>query len=110
MKSKQPVASAAALYYDGQSAPTVTASARGDVADEIISLATDHCIPIYENAELSEILVQLELGDEIPEALYITVAEASVAATAPSSAAARWGWSKTTRSASDRDMPSLLTR
>ncbi len=75
MKSKQPVASAAALYYDCQSAPTVTASARGDVADEIISLATDHCIPIYENAELSEILVQLELGDEIPEALYITVAE-----------------------------------
>jgi flagellar biosynthesis protein len=32
-------------------------------------------VPIYENAELSQWLSTLELGDEIPQALYITIAE-----------------------------------
>lgn len=75
MQSKKPTRSAAALYYDGHKAPVVTASGRGDVADEIINIAADNAIPLYENPELSELLVQLELGDEVPEALYITVAE-----------------------------------
>lgn len=75
MQSKKPTRSAAALYYDGHKAPVVTASGRGDVADEIINIAADNSIPLYESPELSELLVQLELGDEVPEALYITVAE-----------------------------------
>ena len=67
--------SAAALYYDGQNAPVVTASGRGEVADEIIAIAEDNSVPLYESPELSEMLVKLELGDEVPEALYVTVAE-----------------------------------
>ncbi len=75
MQSNEHTRSAAALYYDGHKAPVVTASGRGDVADEIITLAEDNSVPIYENPELSDILVKLELGDEIPEALFVTVAE-----------------------------------
>jgi len=32
-------------------------------------------VPIYENAELVSLLARLELGDQIPEALYLTIAE-----------------------------------
>ena len=32
-------------------------------------------MPIYENAELTQWLSQLDLGDEIPQALYLTIAE-----------------------------------
>ncbi len=75
MESNEHTRSAAALYYDGRNAPVVTASGRGDVADEIICIAEDNSVPLYENPELSEILVKLALGDEVPEALYVTVAE-----------------------------------
>ncbi len=75
MEYNEHTRSAAALYYDGQNAPLVTASGRGDVADEIICIAADNSVPLYENPELSEMLVNLQLGDEVPEALYVTVAE-----------------------------------
>ena len=32
-------------------------------------------MPIYENAELVRLLARMELGDQIPEALYLTIAE-----------------------------------
>ncbi|MNE95213.1 hypothetical protein D3C80_1932700 [compost metagenome] len=32
-------------------------------------------MPIYENAELVRLLARLELGEQIPEALYLTIAE-----------------------------------
>ena len=32
-------------------------------------------VPIYENADLARMLARMELGDQIPEALYRTIAE-----------------------------------
>lgn len=66
---------AVALKYDGQSAPTITAKGRGDLAQEIIDLAIANDIPLDNNPELVKILSSIPLGDEIPEALYIAVAE-----------------------------------
>ena len=66
---------AVALYYDGESAPKITATGSEDIARQIIALAIEHVIPIYENPELVALLATLELGDEIPEILYRTIAE-----------------------------------
>lgn len=66
---------AVALLYDGENAPKVTATGSGDVAEEIIALAKEHEVPLFENAELLRLLASLQLGDEIPEALYLSVAQ-----------------------------------
>lgn len=66
---------AVALYYDGNSAPKITATGSEDIARQIIALAIEHEVPIYENPELVALLATLELGDEIPEILYRTIAE-----------------------------------
>ena len=66
---------AVALYYDGNNAPKITATGNEDIARQIIELAIAHEVPIYENPELVALLATLELGDEIPEILYRTIAE-----------------------------------
>lgn len=66
---------AIALSYDGQNAPTLSAKGDDELAEAILAIAREHEVPIYENAELVRMLAQLELGDSIPEALYLTIAE-----------------------------------
>ena len=66
---------AVALNYDEDIAPVITAKGRGDVAEHILAIAKAHDIPLQENPELVNVLVELELGTEIPEALYLAVAE-----------------------------------
>ncbi|AIN59572.1 MULTISPECIES: EscU/YscU/HrcU family type III secretion system export apparatus switch protein [Pseudomonas] len=74
MSSKQP-RQAIALSYDGQQAPTLSAKGDDELAEAILALAREHDVPIYENAELVRLLARLELGEQIPEALYLTIAE-----------------------------------
>ncbi|MGN8250882.1 EscU/YscU/HrcU family type III secretion system export apparatus switch protein [Pseudomonas sp. SMV7] len=66
---------AIALSYDGEQAPTLTAKGDDDLAEAILALAREHEVPIYENAELVKLLARLELGEQVPEALYLTIAE-----------------------------------
>jgi flagellar biosynthesis protein len=66
---------AIALRYDGENAPRVTAKGSGHVADRILDLADEYDIPLREDPELALLLSQVPLGDEIPEALYLAVAE-----------------------------------
>ncbi len=68
---------AAALKYNSQinSAPVVKAKGVGAVAEKIIQIANDHNVPIREDPDLIELLVQLNLGQEIPPELYKIVAE-----------------------------------
>ncbi|UFH51573.1 EscU/YscU/HrcU family type III secretion system export apparatus switch protein [Pseudomonas sp. KNUC1026] len=66
---------AIALTYDGESAPNLSAKGDDELAEAILALAKQHEIPIYENAELVKLLARLELGEQIPEALYLTIAE-----------------------------------
>lgn len=72
--SAQQLQKAVALYYDGKNAPHVSAKGTGDVADQIIAIAQEHGVPLCDNSALVDLLVTLELGDEIPETLYIAVA------------------------------------
>ncbi|MFW1677701.1 EscU/YscU/HrcU family type III secretion system export apparatus switch protein [Pontibacter sp. JAM-7] len=80
MKQDNPpdqVQKAVALKYDREQgrAPLVLAKGMGEIADQIIRLAEENEIHIHESPELVEVLVRLELGDEIPEALYRAIAE-----------------------------------
>lgn len=72
---KTPPTTAVALHYDGKEAPRVTAKGTGELAEEIIALAKQHGIPLQEDAALISLLSKLDLGDEIPQALYTAVAE-----------------------------------
>jgi flagellar biosynthesis protein len=68
---------AVAMRYDVESdkAPLILASGRGAVADEILRIADENKIPLYENRELATMLAKLEIDTEIPPQLYILVAE-----------------------------------
>lgn len=72
-ESNQP-RQAVALEYDGKNAPTVSATAEGALAQQIIDLAIEHEVPMFENPVLVELLAELELGSEIPEELYHCIA------------------------------------
>lgn len=74
MTDKQP-RQAIALTYDGQQAPTLSAKGDDELAEAILAIAREHEVPIYENAELVRLLARLDLGEQIPEALYLTIAE-----------------------------------
>ncbi len=66
---------AVALHYDGENAPRVTAKGQGELAQRILMLAEQHGIPLHDDPELAAILTQIPLGDEIPETLYLVIAE-----------------------------------
>lgn len=73
------IRTAAALRYErGSSAPAVVASGRGTVAERIVEIARDAGIPLREDAVLAEALAALEVGADVPPALYQAVAEALV--------------------------------
>ncbi len=66
---------AVSLHYDGLNAPTVSAKGEGELARQILMIATEHDIPIYRNQQLLQLLSHVELESEIPRELYIAVAE-----------------------------------
>lgn len=66
---------AVALHYDEVSAPRVTAKGSGDIAQQILEIARRHNVPLQENAELVRVLSKIELGEQIPQALYLAIAE-----------------------------------
>jgi len=66
---------AVALKYDGKNAPKVTAKGEGFTARQILAIAEKHGVPLQNEPELARILAQVPLGDEIPQQLYIAVAE-----------------------------------
>jgi flagellar biosynthesis protein FlhB len=59
----------------GDEAPVVVSSGEGDLAARIIEAARAWGIPIVRDVPLARALVELEVGAEIPEALYEAVAE-----------------------------------
>jgi flagellar biosynthesis protein len=66
---------AVALRYEAPDAPRVVASGRGLVGERIIAAAREHGVPLTHNAPLAEALSTLELETEIPQQLYVAVAE-----------------------------------
>ena len=65
----------AALTYSGEGAPRLVAKGEGELADRIKATAEEYGVPVVEEADLVQMLCQIPLGDEIPPALYVAVAE-----------------------------------
>jgi len=68
---------AIAMRYDVEKdkAPLILATGRGAIADEILRIAEENKIPLYENRDLANMLAKLEIDTEIPAQLYVLVAE-----------------------------------
>lgn len=69
---------ALALLYDEtipHSAPVVVAKGSGATAEAITLTARRHGIPLHEDPALVSLLGQVPLGEEIPESLYLAVAQ-----------------------------------
>ena len=66
----------AALTYSGEGAPRLVAKGEGELAERIKATAQEFGVPVVEEAGLVQMLCQIPLGDEIPPALYVAVAEA----------------------------------
>jgi len=45
-----------------------------DIAEQIIAIAQESGVPLCDNPELTQLLMNLELGDSIPESLYHCIA------------------------------------
>ena len=67
---------ATALQYEGTGAPKVVATGEGLIAERILEIAAEAGVPIKEDPALAELLGSLDLGTEVPEDLYVAVAEA----------------------------------
>lgn len=73
---QEPPRRAVALQYEGRgNVPRITAKGTGEVAERIIELAHEHGVHIHEDRTLTAALSQVPLGEEVPEMLYVAVAE-----------------------------------
>lgn len=72
-----PVHLAVAIKYDDaeMAAPMVVAKGQRLFADTIREIARETSVPIIEDPPLAWTLIELDIGDEIPEELYAAVAE-----------------------------------
>ncbi|PFA67899.1 hypothetical protein CN378_10300 [Bacillus sp. AFS015802] len=77
MKNPQERKEAIALGYNQHegSAPKVVAKGKGIIAENILSRAEEHGIPVQEDKSLLSLLGNLDTGESIPEELYGAVAE-----------------------------------
>ena len=79
MANKTPTQSKQAValrYQPGKdTAPKVTATGRGYLAEQILALAHKHNVPVREDKDLLQILSRLDLNQEIPPEVYKAVAE-----------------------------------
>lgn len=67
---------AVALTYEaGHGAPRVVAKGKGLIAEQIIDRARAHGVFVHESKELVSLLMQVDLDQEIPPAMYRAVAE-----------------------------------
>jgi len=68
---------AVALRYEEtkEKAPRVVAKGAGDVAQRMIEVARQAQVALHEDAQLTDMLMNLELDAVIPEELYQAVAE-----------------------------------
>lgn len=75
-ESKDGRQSAVALTYEvADGAPRVVAKGQGLVAQEIIRRAREAGVFVHESPQLVSLLMQVNLDERIPPALYVAVAE-----------------------------------
>jgi len=75
-EQEQPKQAVALKYNQEQDrAPKVVAKGKGFVAEQLLAVARQNAIPVYQNKTLSNMLMTVELDKEIPPELYRAVAE-----------------------------------
>lgn len=76
MASPERRRNAVALAYSAEDgAPRVVAKGSGWLAEEIVKRAREADVFVHESPELVSLLMQVDLDDRIPPALYVAVAE-----------------------------------
>jgi flagellar biosynthesis protein len=65
----------ALAYASGDFAPKVVAKGRGLIAEQIIARAKQSNVFVHESKDLVALLMQVDLDDHIPPALYQAIAE-----------------------------------
>jgi len=68
---------AVALKYKAyeDNAPKVVAKGKGTLAEKIIEKAKEFDVPIFQNEDLANMLLNVEVGEEIPPKMYEAVVE-----------------------------------
>jgi flagellar biosynthesis protein len=62
-------------YLEGTYAPKVVAKGNGDIAAEIIRRAAAAGLYVHRSAGLVQLLMRIDLDEQIPETLYLAIAE-----------------------------------
>jgi flagellar biosynthesis protein len=77
MKKNKKIKQAVALQYNMQKdhAPKITASGQGMTAENIVKVAEESNIHVYQDEKLTKELIQFQVGTEIPAELYEIVAQ-----------------------------------
>lgn len=65
----------ALTYESGDYAPKVLAKGRGLIAEQIIARAKQYGVFVHESNDMVALLMQVDLDDHIPPALYQAIAE-----------------------------------
>jgi len=65
----------AIVYNSSELAPRVVAKGYDQIAEKIIRIAKEDGVPVKYDDFLAEALIQLDIGDFIPEELYEVLAE-----------------------------------
>ena len=71
---------AVALKYKAYEdlAPKVIAKGKGEIARKIIEKAKEFDIPMFQNEELANMLLSVDINEEIPKEMYEMVVEVFV--------------------------------
>ena len=77
IKEKPDRQTAVALKDSGEEGemPVITAAGRGKIAEQILKIAHEQGIKVRSDADLAEILAQIELESPIPSGAFMAVAE-----------------------------------
>ncbi len=62
-------------YHEGMYAPKVVAKGNGAIAEEIIRRAAEAGVYVHQSADLVQLLMRIDLDEQIPESLYLAIAE-----------------------------------
>ena len=68
---------AVALKYKAYEdlAPKVIAKGKGEIAKKIIEKAKKYDVPLFQNEEMANMLLNVDVGEEIPAKIYESVVE-----------------------------------
>jgi flagellar biosynthesis protein len=75
IKSPEQIAVALRFEPEKDAAPLIVATGKGTIASEIIKIAQENNIPLFEDRGLAQLLSKLQLDTQIPSELYVLVAE-----------------------------------